>query len=123
MAETVFKECIAQVTYTGEYDCTCLEDLERVEIKSVELGCESEEEVVEDRAEGCGCNAICGGKGDVSERDKKMRTRRRGGKRIDRPRRWLRIRGKKRPRLLLRIFYFIRRRHRRLSNHTRTVYT
>ena len=56
--ESVFEECEPEIADAGEDDGTCEENFEGVEVESVDVGSEAEEEVVEDRAEGCGCYAV-----------------------------------------------------------------
>ena len=59
MAEPVLKESIPKVSDAGEYDRTCKEDFEAVQVESVDLWCQTQEEVVENATQDRGRDTIC----------------------------------------------------------------
>ena len=58
MAETVFKECEAEVSEPGEDDDAGEQDLEAVEVEAVKLRREAEEQVVHDGPDSGGGDSV-----------------------------------------------------------------
>jgi len=58
VTEAVFQEGEAEVAQGREYDRTCEEDLEAVEVETVDIRSKSEEEVVDDRSDSSSGDAV-----------------------------------------------------------------
>lgn len=59
MPQPILEQGISQITDTRENNRTREEDLETVQVEPVDLGCEAQEQIVEDRSKHGGGNAIC----------------------------------------------------------------
>jgi len=60
VSESVFEQCKAQITQSGENDDTSEEDFERVQVETIYFSCETEEQKVDDGADAGRGNAVVG---------------------------------------------------------------